>query len=74
MPSWSRSRSWQSVSVAATGRRPEFLMFRPLLGRRRPVDRRVSAVERAMSEYQYYEFVAIDRSLTEAEQDELRAV
>jgi hypothetical protein len=26
-----------------------------------------------MSEYQYYEFVAIDRSLTEAEQDELRA-
>lgn len=27
-----------------------------------------------MSEYQYYEFVAIDRSLTEAEQDELRAV
>jgi hypothetical protein len=27
-----------------------------------------------MGEYQYYEFVAIDRSLTEAEQDELRTV
>jgi hypothetical protein len=27
-----------------------------------------------MSEYQYYEFVAVDRSLTEAEQGELRAV
>ena len=27
-----------------------------------------------MSEYQYYEFVAIDRALTNAEQSKLRAV
>jgi hypothetical protein len=27
-----------------------------------------------MSEYQYYEFLAIDRSLTEEEMDELRAL
>jgi hypothetical protein len=25
-----------------------------------------------MSEYQYYEFLAVDRPLTEAEQDEVR--
>jgi hypothetical protein len=38
------------------------------------VDRGVPALERPMSEYQYYEFVAIDRPLTAKEQNELRAV
>ena len=38
------------------------------------MDRRLPALGRAMSEFQYYEFVAIDRPLTAKQQDELRAV
>ena len=38
------------------------------------MDRRLSVLGWAMSEYQYYEFVAIDRPLTAKQQDELRAV
>ncbi len=38
------------------------------------MDRRLPALGWAMSEYQYYEFVAIDRPLTAEQQDDLRAV
>lgn len=38
------------------------------------MDRRLPALGWAMSEYQYYEFVAVDRPLTSKQQDELRAV